>query len=486
MSFTDPLYYLFLGGVFLLYYMLEGGLPRRVLLLAASYYFYFELSGMYLLVLFLVTAVTYYGALAIRRTKRRGFEIFLLVFTLSLIPLLVFKYLGALLAYGGIPPVNSWRGELVALTMPIGISFFTFAALGYLIDVYLEVVEPESDFGKVALFLAFFPLVSAGPIERAGRFMSQFDLTSRFSASQALSALRLILIGLVLKMIFADILQKPSDNMFAAPGSWPPIMRLIGLIDFAFYLYADFAGYSLIAIGSARLLGLEVKPNFTQPFLSATVPEFWRNWHISLSSWVRDYIFAPLRTQWRHYPRAGLAAALMISIVTIGVWHGPKWGFLLFGLMHGIFVTTSAFTLAQRDKWCKALGFSPAIVFTVRMIITFALVLTTFVVFRANTLRDALVVYQGLFSLELWRNLYQIIAWTGFHHGTPLILAGALYKPSALIPIIIAGDILVRKKITLEKFPAPLQAAFYGLAIVEVIGAWMAVYVPQPFVYNKF
>ena len=335
MSFTDPLYFAFLTGVFLLYYMLEPGLPRRLLLLAASYYFYFELSGGYLLVLLLVTVVTYYGALAMRspQTEKRGFQIFALVILLALIPLLVFKYLGALLTFGGdgIPTVNSLRGEFATLALPIGISFFTFAALGYLIDVYLEVVEPERDFGRVALFLAFFPVVSAGPIERAGRFMSQFDLAAKFSADRALSALRLILIGLVLKMIFADILQKPCDTIFAAPGNWPPLVRLIGLVDFVFYLYADFAGYSLIAIGSARLLGLEVRPNFMQPFLSATVPEFWRKWHISLSSWVRDYLFSPLRMEWRRQGNLGMAAALLLSFIILGVWHGAKWGFFFFG-----------------------------------------------------------------------------------------------------------------------------------------------------------
>lgn len=374
----------------------------------------------------------------------------------------------------------------MTLALPIGISFFTFAALGYLIDVYLEVVEPERDFGRVALFLAFFPVVSAGPIERAGRFMSQFDLTAKFSAERALSALRLILIGLVLKMIFADILQQPCDRIFAAPGNWPPVVHLIGLVDFVFYLYADFAGYSLIAIGSARLLGLDVRPNFLQPFLSATVPEFWRNWHISLSSWVRDYLFSPLRMQWRRQGNLGMAAALLLSFTILGVWHGAKWGFLAFGVMHGILVTTSAFTLARRDAFWKALAIPPVLIHTGRVLITFILVMLTFVVFRARTMSDAMVIYQGLFSLELWRGLYQFIAWTGFHHGTPLILYGSMYKPSALIPLIIAGDILASKKITLEKFPMPLQVALYGLAIIEVLGQWMNLYVPQPFVYNKF
>ncbi|HUB66399.1 MAG TPA: hypothetical protein VL981_02805 [Candidatus Methylacidiphilales bacterium] len=160
MSFTDPFYFAFLAAVVLLYYMLEPGLPRRMLLLIASYYFYFELSGGYVLVLLLVTAITYFGAMTMRlpQTDNRRFRIFVLVIALTLIPLLLFKYLSAFLALGGdgASASHSWRAEFAALALPIGISFFTFAALGYLIDVYLEVAEPERDFGRMAFFWLFF------------------------------------------------------------------------------------------------------------------------------------------------------------------------------------------------------------------------------------------------------------------------------------------------------------------------------------------
>lgn len=489
LSFTDPFYFVFLAAVFLLFYLLEPGAPRRVLLLLASAFFYVELSGAAVLILLAIIAVTYWGGIAIRSEclqKKHGFRSFVMIIALTLIPLLAFKYLGALLAALGPASEHSWRAAFMAVAFPIGISFFTFAALGYLIDVYLEVIDPERDWARIALFLSFFPLVSAGPIERAGNFIPQFDLDAKFEANRTLSALRIILIGLVLKMIFASMLQKPSDIIFAVPGNWPPLVRLIGLLDFVFYLYADFAGYSLIAIGSAQLFGLKVRPNFLQPFLSATVPEFWRNWHISLSSWVRDYLFSPLRMEWRNRGKTGMAAALFLSFVILGVWHGAKMGFLLFGVMHGILVTVSALTLAQRDAFWKSKGMPPAVLRTVRVFITFILVMLVFVVFRAENLGDAMIIYRGLFSAELLSNLRHFILGTCLHHGTPLVLAGALYKPSALILVIIAGDILVSKKITLEKFPVLLQAVVYAIAIIEVLGAWMDLYVPQPFVYNKF
>jgi alginate O-acetyltransferase complex protein AlgI len=489
MSFTDPLYFVFLTGVFLLYYMLQAGLPRRVLLLTASYYFYFKLSGDCILVLFLVTAVTYYGAVFMRsaQMKGRGFIFYVLVITLVLIPLLVFKYLAAILSFGegGLPLVPSWRSEFMSLALPIGISFFTFAAIGYLSDVYLELVEPERELDRVALFLAFFPVVSAGPIERAGGLMAQLDLASKFSADRAFSGLRLILIGLVLKMIFADNLQKPCDAIFAAPENWPPLGCLIGVLDYAFYLYTDFAGYTLIAIGSARLFDLNVRSNFLQPFLSATIPEFWRHWHISLSSWVRDYLFAPINMQLRRQGKIGITIALMVSFLVIGIWHGPTWGFVIFGLMHGILVTTSAFTLALRDALWKTLAIPPQLVHVARVALTFTLVLLTYVVFRAHTLGDAIFIYKSLFSIELVQNSFQTFDWVIFHQSSPL-LPIMVYKPLLFIPFVVIGDIFAKKHITIEKYPLPLQVALYSVAIIEVLGIWMNIYVPQPFVYNKF
>ncbi len=400
MSLSDPQYFLLLGLTFLLYYAFRPGAPRRILLLAASYFFYFELAGFYILILFFVTLAAYGGARLVRSApvEKRGFLALGLVATLVLVPLLLFKYAAPLL-----PP--SIQVPAVSLALPIGISFFTFAALGYLIDVYLEVVEPERDFSRVALFLGFFPVVSAGPIERAGGLMRQFDLAARFSADRSFSALRLILTGLVLKLFFASFLEMPANAVFAVPANYPPIERLFGVIFYAFSLYADFAGYSLIAIGSAKLLGLEVRPNFQQPFLSASVPEFWRNWHISLSSWVRDYLFTPLRMTWRRYPRAGMAAALILSFLILGVWHGARWGFLIFGAMHGVMVTVSVFTRAWRDAFWKSVRLPPTFLHLQRVIVTFFLVLIPFVVFRAKSLDHAMTLYQGIFSVGLLQNI---------------------------------------------------------------------------------
>ena len=482
MSLSDPGYFLFLALVFLLFYMTRPGAPRRVLLLAASYFFYFELARFSILVLLGVTFVTYYGARLLRSepATQRGTVMFASVVVVVLIPMLFFKY-GLQVA------TPALQSDFAILAFPIGISFFTFAALGYLIDVYLEVVEPETDFVRVALFLSFFPLVSAGPIERAGRFLPQLDLATKFSAARALSALDLIFVGLVLKLLFAAVLARPANAVFTVPTNYPPITKLVGVTCYAFSLYADFAGYSLIAIGSARLLGLEVRPNFQQPFLSTSVAEYWRNWHISLSSWVRDYLFTPLRMEWRRSSHLGLAAALIISFIILGVWHGATWGYFFFGLMHGILVTASVFTREWRDAFWKKRHWPAPLLHVQRIAITFSLVLIAFVLFRAKSMSDAMIIYQGIFSRELLQNFHQTIAYYCFHRGEELDYRfPQLLACFELIGLLIVGDIFVKNKVTLARLPLFLRVPLYYLGMIIIFYEWLSLHVPAPFQYYKF
>jgi alginate O-acetyltransferase complex protein AlgI len=478
MPLSDPLYFVFLLGVFLLFYALTPGAPRRWLLLIASYNFYFRLSDAYAVVLLFVTGVTFFGARALRKPtlQKHSDSLFTVLAIVLLLPLLGFKYIGPFLQVAGgfVTALHGPESAFAHLALPVGISFFTFVALGYLYDVYLEVIDPEPELGRLALLLAFFPLITAGPIER-GSFLTQFDLKSRFSADQILAGLRLILTGLVLKVIFADALSVPVNAVFHDPAKWPPLGRLIGVFDFAYFIYCDFAGYTLIALGSAKLFGLEVRPNFTQPFLSPTLPEFWRCWHISLSTWVRDYIFTPLRARWRR-EKWGMSAALFLSIFTIGIWHGAKWGYAVFGIMHATVMILSSFTLTRRDAFWKRVGMPPTLLYCVRVVLTFSFVLMTYIFFRADTIPDAILFYQGIFSLGLFQNIAQLFAGTGnLFPATPWLF----------ILIVMAGDILARKKLLL-KFPVAVQYAAYAFAVIAITAAWLDHYVAQAFVYNKF
>ena len=290
-----------------------------------------------------------------------------------------------------------------------------------------------------------------------------------------------------MKGVFADALADPTNLVFENPAAYLPIERVCATLFYPFYLYADFAGYSLIAIGSAKLFGLEVSPNFRQPFLSTTVPEYWRNWHISLSSWVRDYIFSPLRMEWRRHANLGMAAALMASFVILGVWHGAKWGFLIFGTMHGLMVVVSTFTLPHRDKFWAKVGLPNSILRISRGIITYLLVALACVVFRADSLPQALQIYQSIFSAGPFYDSARFLSEL-WHHtsSTPFPVLNAFLACFWVIPCLLGGDILVRSKLVSERLPAIVQIVGYNYGLLVILSEWLTHYGTQPFVYYKF
>jgi D-alanyl-lipoteichoic acid acyltransferase DltB (MBOAT superfamily) len=490
MSLSDPAYIGFLFAVFVVYYLLRTGGQRRILLLAASYFFYFQLSHYYIAVLVGVTLITYLGAMLLGRCagSPRRYPLFLLFCILMLAPLLAFKYLPSLLGLVHYHPPTGLGIDLASLVIPVGISFFTFTALGYLFDVYLEVIDPEPRLDRVALFLAFFPLVSAGPIERAQGLMPQLSLDQSFSCSRSISALRTIVLGLVMKVFIAGFLAGPVNTVYAAPGSYPALDQFLATVDYAFFIYSDFAGYTLIAIGSARLLGLEVMPNFAQPFLSKTIPEFWQRWHMSLSFWVRDYVFAPLWMNWRRFPKTGMPVAVLLAFTIIGVWHGAKWGYLFFGLLHGTYAVVSNFTLKKRNAFWTRAGLPAGVLVPTRTLITFALVLIGFVLFRAENMPDALVIYRSVFSLEFLKESAAALHSLALHPAGQLAGSSVLEikKCIGLFVILIAGDLIARRKLGFVILPAALQLAIVDAGILLILSCWIMGRGSAPFVYYKF
>jgi alginate O-acetyltransferase complex protein AlgI len=483
MTLSDPSYIGFFAVVFVLFYLLPGGMPRLVLLLAASLGFYFELSGAYVAVLLFVAAIAYAAGMSLPGTRHRRM-MFVAALLAVVAPLIVFKYLGFLSDAAGIGlPL-----PIAHLALPIGVSLFTFVAIGYLIDVNLEVIAPERNPLRLGLFVAFFPLVTAGPIERGGRLLPQLALALPFSSGRALAGLRLIFVGLVLKVVFADPLAAPVATVFGDPEGSLPLEKLVAVIFFAFDLYADFAGYSLIAIGCANMLGIEVQPNFRQPFLSPTIPEFWRTWHMSLSFWVRDYLFLPMRAKWRRSGHKGLIGATLLSFLILGVWHGAGWQFAIYGLAFGGLAVGSLYTVKYRDAAYAALGVPRLAVWIVRAVITFFLVALVLVLFRANYLDDAWLFYRDIFSLDLADNLWVTIKSALFHRGEPLEMpvASAYWADWLLIAALVAGDILVRNGVTLAKCPIAVQFVAYNAGVASIVYQWMAGSVAQPFLYYKF
>jgi D-alanyl-lipoteichoic acid acyltransferase DltB (MBOAT superfamily) len=360
--------------------------------------------------------------------------------------------------------------------------------LGYLIDIVLGISDPERRPLRFALFAGFFPLITAGPIERSEGLLPQLGLDITFSSEQALAGLRQIFWGLVLKLLFADALVDKANLIFRWPGRYIPLEELLGIIFFAFYVYADFSGYSLIAIGSAKMLGLEVRPNFRQPYLSTSVPDFWRNWHISLASWVRDYVFAPLRTSLRRSRNWGLVGAVVLSFAILGIWHGAGWNYLIFGLMHGLFVTGSIYTVGWRDKAWLRVGAPKSLVHVERVLVTFTLVLLTLVIYNSRSLGDALTIYSDLFSRTFLRNIGDGLSYLILGRGDPLIMTAINLRDFGwwLIAMIVAGDILVRRGMTLDRCPRVVQFFAYNVGIALIGYHWMAAKAGQPFLYYKF
>ena len=486
MTLSDPSYIGCFALVFVLFYLVPGGAPRLVLLLAASLAFYANLSGSYIAVLLLVAAIAYGGGLAIEAAgaSRHRRTIFIAALLSVLAPLVVFKYLAFLCDAAGFAVPS----PIAQLALPIGLSFFTFAAIGYLIDIHLDLLPAERNPLRLALFVSFFPLVTAGPIERGGRLLPQFALALPFSSERALAGLRLIFIGLVLKVLFADQLAAPVAMVFGEPENSLPLEKFVAVVFFAFDLYADFAGYTLIAIGSANMLGIDVQPNFRQPFLSPTIPEFWRTWHMSLSFWVRDYLYLPLRAHWRRSGHKGTIAATLLSFTILGIWHGAGWQFAIYGAAWGVLAVASLYTLRYRDAAYAAIGMPPPVVRVIRAVITFLLVALVLVLFRANFLDDALLFYRDILSSGLPANLWGVIDAAVFHRGTPpaLPVAAAYWADWLLIAAIVAGDILVRNGVTLARCPVVLQIIAYNAGVAAIAYQWVAGSVAQPFLYYKF
>jgi D-alanyl-lipoteichoic acid acyltransferase DltB (MBOAT superfamily) len=292
----------------------------------------------------------------------------------------------------------------------------------------------------------------------------------------------------VLKVLFADTLSAPVADVFGDPESSPPLDKLVAIIFFAFDLYADFAGYSLIAIGCAKMLGIEVQPNFRQPFLSQSIPEFWRTWHISLSFWVRDYLFMPMRAKWRRSGHKGMVAATVISFTILGIWHGAGWQFVLYGFAFGVLAVGSLYTMKYRDAAYAWLGVPPFVVRVIRAVITFFLFALVLVLFRVTYLSDAWLFYRDIFSLGLLDNLWDGVRYALFHQGEApnLPLVTGYWADWFLIAAIVAGDLLARNGLTLWKCGRAVQAVAYNAGLAAIVYLWMSSSVAPPFLYYKF
>lgn len=387
---------------------------RQLMLLVASYYFYMCWKAEYAILIVSSTVVDYFAAqrmaaLPEQRARRKY------------LALSLFANLGLLFAFKYFNFVNETMRALFNqfnifydvpafdVLLPVGISFYTFQTLSYTIDVYRGKLKPETRFLTFALYVSFFPQLVAGPIERAVRLLPQFHKEIRFDYERLVSGARLMVWGFFKKVVVADRLASYVDAVYNAPGDHAGLTVIVATYFFAFQIYCDFSGYSDIAIGTARILGFDLMTNFRRPYLATSISDFWRRWHISLSTWFRDYVYIPLggsrvRTSRRY-------ANLVITFVVSGIWHGANWTFLAWGALHGFYLAFAVLTTRWRALAVQKIGLAgrPRLLWLWEMFITFHLALIAWVFFRANSLADVGVIFQRA-TVDLSSHLQAVVA----------------------------------------------------------------------------
>ncbi len=357
MVFTSLNFLIFFPAIVLIYFLLPKKV-RWIFLLIASYYFYINIKPIYAVLLAGVTLTTYVFARLIDKTKseRKKRQLLIADIIITLLPLFFFKYFN--FVNEGIYALLNFSGlhlslPKISLLLPVGISFYTFMALGYIIDVYNEEVKAEKNIGIVALFLSFFPVVLSGPIERATNMFHQFKANIQLNTAMVVKGLQLMLWGYFMKLALADRISIYIDAVFNNADQHVGSSLLLATLMQPIRVYADLGGYSLIAIGCAKVMGIDVTPNFNRPFFSTTMSEFWRRWHMSLIKWLTDYIYTPLAFSLRKYGILGIVIALNLTFIISGAWHGAALCFIIWGALQGLILSIEALTWKRKETFEK-------------------------------------------------------------------------------------------------------------------------------------
>jgi alginate O-acetyltransferase complex protein AlgI len=390
--------FLFFFVVVWLLVLVTRGTPRKVILLAASYYFYMCWSTRYIFVIWGITVIDYVAGLQIEKAEQQGRRRLYLGISLfcNLSLLVIFKYFNFLT--GSVRSASHLFGlqydpPLLAIILPVGLSFHTFQAMSYTIEVYRRRVPAEKRLLEYALYVAFFPQMVAGPIERPYELLPQFHREPRISLEEVRAGMVQALWGLFKKMVLADNVADFVKLIYDTPRHYNGVALSLATLLFSIQIYCDFSGYTDIALGLARMMGYELRINFMQPYFSRSVGEFWRRWHISLSTWFRDYVYIPLggnRVKLsRHY------ANLMITFVISGLWHGANWTFVLWGFLHAVYLIVAQATAPFVPRFARV----PRLQAFLKVVVTFSLVTFAWIFFRANTVADSWFIATHLLPL---------------------------------------------------------------------------------------
>ncbi len=393
MNFNSLQYLIFLPIVVILYFTL----PQRAknpMLLVASYYFYASWQPLYAGLMLFSTAATYVCGLLIAKNPSRKKTWLTLCLVINLAILFFFKYFN--FVFGTLGSVLSVDMPTLNVLLPVGISFYTFQALGYTMDVYRGTISAETNFIDYALFVSFFPQLVAGPIERTGNIIPQLKTPHKPTLKNFQSGLTLIIWGMMKKVIIADNMAVMVNTAYNNATSHTGAQLMFATVCFAVQIYCDFSAYSDIARGSSRIIGIELMQNFDCPYGAQSIKDFWRRWHISLSTWFKDYLYFPLGGSRKGKARTLLN--LVIVFMVSGLWHGAAFTFVLWGLLHGIYQVVGSLAMPVKKKIYSVIPEKNIILQLIRTLSTFVLVCIGWVFFRANSVGDAVYVLKQMLT----------------------------------------------------------------------------------------
>jgi alginate O-acetyltransferase complex protein AlgI len=439
--------------------------PRLYFLLGSSYFFYGYWNWQYTALLLLSTAIDFFAALGIQKattsSRKKLFLIISILMNLSLLG--IFKYYNFFAQ--SVAPWVHWNMPELQVLLPVGISFYTFQSMSYTIDVYRGVLEPRRSFVDFALYVSFFPQLVAGPIVRAKDFLPQLDSKPRVTSEQIRSGMHLILRGYIEKVVIADNLGPIVEKIYSNPAAHSGADLWIATYCFAFQIFCDFAGYTDIARGCARLLGYEFLENFRRPYLATDIVDFWRRWHISLSTWLRDYLYIPLGGSHKGLGRTYVN--LMLTMLLGGLWHGANWTFLWWGFYHGFLLCVTRFFQHYRKKDTSGSPRRWVVARPFQVLLTFHLVCIGWVLFRAESIQLATQMLKSMFTFPLGSaTLLPYAYFCGF-----LYLAMTLHE---------YANIGTR----FERWPVPVRTFIIFIALLS-----LAIFVPAKrvaFIYFQF
>ncbi|HXK71223.1 MAG TPA: MBOAT family O-acyltransferase [Clostridia bacterium] len=482
MSFNSLPYLIFIICVCLLHYLVRPKY-RNTILLAASYFFYVYIDPRYSVFLIFSTLMSYMFARLIQKDiqKRKKFW-FIISILVSIGLLVIVKYLGfftssisSLLANLQLPVLPNLN-----IIVPIGISFYSFTVTGYLIDVYRNKVTAEKNIIDYALFVSFFPQLLSGPIERASNMLFQYKRTRKFSFENLKTGMIRFLWGLFKKMIIADQLAIIVNNTYSVLPNSSSLNVIIAIFAFSLQIYIDFSAYSDMALGSAKLLGLDIMENFDSPYLSSSVRNFWRRWHISLTSWFKDYLYIPLGGSRCSNIRHLLNIFIVFAIS--GLWHGASFTFLIWGIINGIYLIIGQVLspVYSKIKEKVKINENNRLFLLIKGVFTFMLISFSWIFFRSEDIEQAfLVIKKGFTSSQPLLNYQQI----GISLSNMIVLGASLLLLSYV-------DVFTRKNDLISEINKKLWLT-YAICLALIIsvlifGVYGPGYDPIDFVYFKF